>query len=261
MASATAAWKRADTAAVGVPPREIIDATARTVAPRVEHPVVPHRHRVGLGRLAVGDRLELDRGLALVVDPRADAAQRGHGVEQPPHARGLGRGQPGPGQLGDRPPARRRHLSRERRRQRGLLLPGRHEPGAGHAPRLADRLLAAGHAHGAAGDRRARTRRGRRPAARRPTPCRPCRTRCRRRSRRRPGPPRRARPGRRPGARGGAGRPRVEPHRARSRTSSRGTRGAGRGPRRAGSTANSRSKCSMPSVNERSVSHVFRSPM
>ena len=224
-------------------------------------PVGPHRHRVGPRSTAIGDGLQLDRRLALVVDPRADAAQRRDGVEQPAHARGLGSRQAGAGQLGDRAPARRRHLTAERRRQRRLLLPGRHEPGAGHPPRLAHGRVAAGHADreqvadalegGQVADEQL------------------------------------AAPHRAVGAVAGAvvdrahGRPglavlgqargqvrvvvlhahELDARRARARTSSTGTRGAGRGRRRPGSTANSRSKCATPSAKERSVSQFRRSPM
>ena len=115
--------------------------------------------------------------------------------------------------------------------------------------------------HGPQVRRRARSRRGRRPAARRPTPCRRCRSRCRRRSPRSPGRARRARPAPPPGGRGGAGRRRARRPRAPARRSSTGSRGAGRGRRPPASTAKSSSKCATPSVKERSVSSLRRSPM
>ena len=73
---------------------------------RVEH-AAGDVERIGAALGAVGDRLELDRRLALVGDLGAHAAQRGDGVEQPAHARRQRRGEPGAGQLGDRVPAAR----------------------------------------------------------------------------------------------------------------------------------------------------------
>ena len=137
----------------------------------------------------------------------------------------------------------------------------RDQPRAGHPPRLAHRAVAAGQAHGPQVRRRARSRRGRRPAARRPTPSRRCRSRCRRRSPRPPGRARRARPAPPPGGRGGAGRRRARRPRGPARRWSTGSRGAGRGRRPPASTAKSRSKWATPSVKERSVSSLRRSPM
>ena len=57
--------------------------------------------------MAVGERLELDRGLALVGDRVAEAAERGDGVEQAAHARRRRRGEAGAGELGDLLPLRR----------------------------------------------------------------------------------------------------------------------------------------------------------
>ena len=191
--------------------------------------------------LAVGERLELDRGLALVGDRVADAAERGDRVEQAAHARRHRRGEAGAGERGDLfplPAATRRRRSRPATRTPSARARGSRPRRPASAP--------------ATGGRAARSRRGRRAAARRPRRCRRCRSRCRRRSRP-PRAPRRARRGTPRGGRGGAGR-RPPAARGRARTWSRGTPGAGRArpararPRTGAGSARSRR------VKERSVS-------
>ena len=61
------------------------------------HAVVPYARRVGASLGRVGELLQLDRGLALVVDRVAEPEQRRHRVEQPPGAGGQRRVDPGAG--------------------------------------------------------------------------------------------------------------------------------------------------------------------
>ena len=71
-------------------PRRGRASTARIVGLRIhDRParIGSQRERVRLGRARIGERLELDRRLALVADLQAHAAHRGDRVEQPAHAR------------------------------------------------------------------------------------------------------------------------------------------------------------------------------
>ena len=177
--------------------------------PRVEHAAVARELvRAALGRVA--GRLELDRRLALVGDLDAQAAQRGHRVEQAAGARGDRRGEAGARHLGHGAPRARvdpaGQRGGQRRRRADAPRPATRTPSAtAGAPR--GRRPAGAPATG--GPTRSAAAQVRRRAARRPTPSRPSRARRRRRWRRPPGPSRRARPGRRRGGRGGAGRRRV----------------------------------------------------
>ena len=93
---ASASWKRAATR-----PARRRDARSSTIAARPGGGRAGRRRRdrgVRTPLRRVGARLELDRRLALVGDLGAQAAERRHGVEQPPHAARQRRGQPGAGQ-------------------------------------------------------------------------------------------------------------------------------------------------------------------
>ena len=119
---------------------------------RVEHRARADRERVGAALVRVAGRLELGRRLALVGHGRAQAAQRGDGVEQPARARRHRRGGAAPGE-----PARSRASARRRPRPRARAgspaarpvgaVARRDEPRARHPPRLAHGLVAARQAH------------------------------------------------------------------------------------------------------------------
>ena len=193
IASASVSWKRA---AISRRPRRVravelardrADHRAQIDHERWRSPAAstPLRRLLERERIAAvvavgGDRLELDRRLAVVADLGAQPAQRRHRVEPAAgarcHARAgaaapTARAPPRAGRAGS-PPARPR---RARRRPRAAPRP----PAArvsGSPPRRP--AAAAG-----AGGRRGESSRGRRPGARRPTASRRRRGRCRRRPR------------------------------------------------------------------------------
>ena len=173
VAVARALWKRAEMTGTGTPRADVASrprgsSRARRAAPRL----AGERQRVGAARGRVGDRLELDRRLPLVVHLGPDAAQRRHGVEEPADARRERRHQPGPPA---RPPGARRCADPGRARPRGSAgcSPSAAVSQA-HAIRhgCAHRGIAAGSRTGKS--RPARSKPSRPPrAARRPRPCRP----------------------------------------------------------------------------------------
>ena len=111
VAAASALWKRAATRAVPRRRARGRATTARTVGRASSTSGVPALRaseraagtRPSLAR--VGRRLELDRGLALVVDLGAHAAERRDRVEQPAGARGERRGHARSHELRHLPPA------------------------------------------------------------------------------------------------------------------------------------------------------------
>ena len=92
------------------------------------------------------DRLQLGRGLAFVVDARAQPAERRDRVEQPARACRERRRRAPPAASSATASQRRGSTGGERGRHGGRVAERLDEPRARHAPRLADRLLAAGHA-------------------------------------------------------------------------------------------------------------------
>ena len=224
---------------------------------RIDHErCAAHRDRIRAPFARVARRLELDRRLPLVVDLGADPGERGDRVEQAAHAGRRRRGRAGDDQpVHLRPGARVDAVATAIAGSSGSPLERRRQPRARHPPRLLDRPLAAGQR-----DRQQRRRRGGTSAdvaeqqlaapdrAVEPVPG-AVEDRADARAR-----ARRARPGTRPGARGGAGPRSARRRRARARTSSTGTRGGGRGRRPRARPRTAARKCSIPSVNERSVS-------
>ena len=215
---ASALWKRAETTATGTP-ASTSRATARTRRAASSHSTRDwKRQRVGAALARVGDRLELHRGLALVVDSRAQAAERRHRVEQPARAGGDRRGDAARAQAratcchGAARPARRARRERRARSERFG------QPRAGHPPRLADRRLAAGHAHrDAVPDALEAAQVADSSSPPQTVPSLAVAGAVEDRARP-PAASRRARPGTRPDGRGGAARRRARRRRARART-------------------------------------------
>ena len=219
-----------DAAARSATTSAIVARASSNAAARPSRRRAAGRRRARPGSAA---RLELGRRLALVVDDRADAAERGDRVEQPPDARRRRRRRARPHERArPRSSASGRPRSASAAGSAGRAVAERVQPGARHAPRLAHRGVAAGQAHRpqVPGALEAVEPADQQLAA--PDRAVARRARCRRRSRRPPGrvSPCSARQAARCAwwcwTRDAARRPR-----ARARRRSRGSRGAGRARR------------------------------
>ena len=150
VATATPSWNRRATGG-HLRTRRDVAGDRRDRRPRIDHApaaLVAERHVVCPAVSGIrGPSLKLNCSLTLVRHLRAQPAERGHGVEQAPHARGL-RGHGGAlADAGDGVPAAAVDDSCERLGQVRSLAARRCEPRAGHPPRLAHGTLPAGHAH------------------------------------------------------------------------------------------------------------------
>ena len=147
--AATPLWKRPAMTSRGTPPARSSAAARTKSAPRTRK----RRRRldgrgVGAAFARIGELLELDRGLALVVDRVPDAEERGHGVEEPARARGQRGVDAVPAMLTHRRPALRRCAARRRGRQRRPRTEDRRrQVSRRHPPRLPDGGLAARQRH------------------------------------------------------------------------------------------------------------------
>ena len=258
---ATPSWKRAPTVPTGAPRSRSAQHLGHA-GPGVEHQrlrALERRSRTRRAPRGSGGRLQLHRRLALVGHRRPQAAEGGHGVEQPADAGGERRGRALHGHLGHRAPALVVHGHRARTRR--IAVPHQGEPRAGHPPRLLGGAVAAGQAHRAAASPRARSPPGRPPGAPLPRRWRRCRSRCRRRSRPRRARAPRARPGMRPGGRGGAAPRRVDAPRAGARSRWRGSRGGDRAPPARAPPRTGARSAPRPRRTRCRVSQLRRSPM